>query len=141
MSFGLHSNVCTPNIEFVEGIMVKPLAMRYLGGRCLMKGSEFIIHSSCVPGARPASLKLLLSDKSDAAKHTLSFCINTIFSHLPICPLRTHRPENQGKGGIVPYAICRVIQSMNVKTQPNPHTKPYLALSRFMINITKNFIR
>jgi hypothetical protein len=90
--------------------MVKPLAMRYLGGRCLMKGSEFIIHSSCVPGARPASLKLLLSDKYDAAKHTLSFCINTIFSHLPISimPVKDSQARNQGKGGIVPYAICRV---------------------------------
>lgn len=91
--------------------MVKLLAMRYLGGRRLMKRSEvlplFILHVCLVP------LKLLPSDKSDVAKHTLSFCINTIFSHLPISimPVKDSQPENQGKGGIVSYAICRVSSS------------------------------
>ena len=53
-AFGLfYSNVRTPNIEFVENIMVKLLAMRYLGGRRLMKCSEvlplFILRVCLVP--------------------------------------------------------------------------------------------
>ena len=44
-------NVRTPNI--VESIIVKLLAMRYLGGRLLMKRSEvlplFILHVCLVP--------------------------------------------------------------------------------------------
>ena len=51
-AFGLfYSNVRTPNIA--ENIVVKLLAMRYLGGRRLMKRSEvlplFILHVCLVP--------------------------------------------------------------------------------------------